>query len=150
MSYTTKDGVSHEFDPLEFLARLSAHIPNSYESVTRYYGWYSCRARGERKKRESQRQAPTTEPLPERPSPPSSSWAACIKQVYEIDPLECPRCKGQMRIVAFVQDPLEIKKIMQSLGLPDYTAPPPLPKSSALEFEHDCLDEIPDYDTFDA
>lgn len=129
---------------LEFLARLSAHIPNSYESITRYYGWYSCRARGERKKRE----VPTNiEPLPERASPPSSSWAACIKQVYEIDPLECPRCKAQMRIIAFVQDPVEIKKIMASLGLPDYTAPPPLPKRSTADFEQYCLDEIPDYDT---
>ena len=156
--YTTKDGATHEFDALEFLARLSAHIPNSYESITRYYGWYSCRARGEHKKRDSQSQAPTTEPLPERTDPPSSSWAACIKQVYEIDPLECPKCKGKMRIVAFVQDPQAITKIMQSLGLPDYTAPPPLPKNRTADFEQYCLDEIPacgelsrtDYDTFDA
>ena len=55
-----------------------------------------------------------------------------------------------MRIIAFVQDPVAITKIMQSLGLPDYTAPPPLPKYSNSEFEQYCLDEIPDYDTFDA
>ncbi len=46
--YTTKDGTTHEFDALEVLALLSSHIPNSYESITRYYGYYSCRARGER------------------------------------------------------------------------------------------------------
>jgi len=148
VSYTTKDGATHEFDPLEFLARLSAHIPNSYESITRYYGYYSCRARGERKKREAQSQVSKIEPLPESSRKPSSSWAACIKQIYEIDPLECPKCRSQMRIVAFVQDPQEIKKIMQSLGLPDSTAPPPLPKGSTAEFEQYCLDEIPDYDTF--
>jgi hypothetical protein len=24
-----------------------------------------------------------------------SSWAACVKRIYEIDPLECPKCKAQ-------------------------------------------------------
>ncbi|MCB0328743.1 MAG: transposase [Bdellovibrionales bacterium] len=47
--YTTKDGATHEFETLECLALLSSHIPNTYESITRYYGYYSCRARGERK-----------------------------------------------------------------------------------------------------
>jgi hypothetical protein len=37
VSYTTKDGAAHEFDPLEFLAALSVHIPKTYESITRYY-----------------------------------------------------------------------------------------------------------------
>ncbi len=39
-----------EGDPLEFLARLSLHIPASYESVCRFYGEYSSRVRGQRKK----------------------------------------------------------------------------------------------------
>ncbi len=31
--YATKDGLTHEFDALEFLALLSSHIPNIYESI---------------------------------------------------------------------------------------------------------------------
>jgi len=79
---------------------------------------------------------------------PSSWWAACIKRIYEIDPLECPRCGGTMRIVAFVQNPVEIKKIMESLGLPDFTVPPRLEPSVATRAadEQLFLDEIPDYD----
>jgi len=50
-----------------------------------------------------------------------------------------------MRIVAFVQDTAEIKKIMHALGLPDYTAPPPIPRPSNFE-EHLFVDDIPDYD----
>lgn len=50
--YSTNDGTSHEFDALEFLALLSVHIPTPYKSLTRYYGWYSCRARGDRAKKE--------------------------------------------------------------------------------------------------
>ena len=48
--YTTKDEVAHEFDALEFLALLSAQVPAPYESLTRYFGRYSCRRRGERSK----------------------------------------------------------------------------------------------------
>lgn len=46
VTYTTKDGAAHEFDALEFLAALSCHVPKTYESITRYYGRYSCRRRG--------------------------------------------------------------------------------------------------------
>jgi len=129
--YTTKEGSTHEFDALEFLALLSSHIPNTYESITRYYGYYSCRARGERKKL-----APPSDnidDLPESEYPPSSHWARCIKQVYEVDPLECPRCKAEMRIIAFVQDPLEVKKIMDSLGLPRFRAPPQIPEAPSAD-----------------
>jgi hypothetical protein len=45
VTYTTKDGAAHEFDALEFLAQLSCHVPKTYESITRYYGRYSCRRR---------------------------------------------------------------------------------------------------------
>ena len=50
-----------------------------------------------------------------------------------------------MRIVAFLQDPVEIKKIMVSQGIPDYTAPPPLVR----EYTEPEPDYIPDYETFD-
>jgi hypothetical protein len=42
ITYTTKDGAAHEFDALEFLALLSTHITKPYESLTRYYGFWSC------------------------------------------------------------------------------------------------------------
>lgn len=132
VTYTTNDGTAHEFDGLEFLALLSSHITKPYESLTRYYGYYSCRARGERKKRNKQEEP---EQLVERPGKASSSWAACMKRILEIDPLECPKCKSQMRIVAFIQDTGEIKKIMHSLNLPDFKAPLPLPRGPPKDGE---------------
>jgi hypothetical protein len=30
-----------------------------------------------------------------------------------VDPLECPKCKAQMRIIAFIQDAHSIKDIMK-------------------------------------
>ena len=35
-------------DPLEFLARVLAHIPDKGHVTTRYYGWYANRPRGRR------------------------------------------------------------------------------------------------------
>lgn len=37
------------FDPLNFLAEVSAHIPDAHEKTTLFYGWYSNRTRGYRK-----------------------------------------------------------------------------------------------------
>lgn len=48
-----KDGTEAEpktFSPLEFLAELSQHIPNTYEQLIRYYGFYSARSRGARRR----------------------------------------------------------------------------------------------------
>ena len=111
--YTTKDGVAHEFDALEFLALLSAQVPAPYESLTRYFGRYSCRRRGERSKLSPPPPAEEQE-SDYRQEFRKSSWAACIKRIYEIDPLECPNCKSQMRIIAFIQDEHSIKDIMKA------------------------------------
>jgi hypothetical protein len=35
----------------------------------------------------------------------SQTWAMLIRRVYEIDPLECPKCGGQMKVVAFIERP---------------------------------------------
>jgi hypothetical protein len=120
--------------------------------MTRYYGYYSCRSRGERKKKLAEQNAEIVALVPEPRATPSSAWAACIKRVYEIDPLECPKCQGRMRIVAFMHDPVAIANVTRSLGLPDFTAPPKIPQRTragpfdrlmAGEQLELCVDEIP-------
>jgi hypothetical protein len=41
-------------------------------------------------------------------------WARLIRKVYEADPLECPKCKGFMRIIALIDDPRVIQRILES------------------------------------
>jgi hypothetical protein len=53
-----------------------------------------------------------------------------IQKFYEIDPLTCPKCQGQMRIIAFIEDEEVIKKILTHLGLWEAKARPP-PKVKA-------------------
>jgi len=49
----------------------------------------------------------------------SQSWAMLIKRVYELDPLTCPECGGQMAVVAFIEPPQAevIEKILNHCGL---------------------------------
>ena len=130
------------FDPLEFLAALSVHIPDKWEQTVRYYGWYSARTRGVRRRREEQT---TLLPLqePEERRRVSKTWASLIKKIYELDPLRCPKCGGEMRVVAFIQEPREISRIMKNLGLPDYRAPPKIekPKLSERQYVKDLFPE---------
>jgi hypothetical protein len=39
-----------------------------------------------------------------------------ILQVYEVDPLVCPKCGGDMKVVAAIEDPAEIRRILRYLG----------------------------------
>ena len=35
----------------------------------------------------------------------SQTWAMLIKRVYEVDPLCCPECGGEMKVVSFIEPP---------------------------------------------
>ena len=38
-----------------------------------------------------------------------------IRLVYEVDPLTCSRCGGEMRVIALIQEPAVIDKILRHL-----------------------------------
>jgi hypothetical protein len=46
-----------------------------------------------------------------------AAWARLIRKVYEVDPLECPKCKGPMRVIALIEGPGVIRRILEHLGL---------------------------------
>ena len=48
------------FSGCDWLATLTAHIPNAGEHLVRYYGWYSNVNRGTRRKAQGEREAPDT------------------------------------------------------------------------------------------
>ena len=53
----------------------------------------------------------------EPPRAPSRSWRELIKKVWEVDPLTCPQCGSEMRIISLIQDPDVIRRILEHLGL---------------------------------
>jgi hypothetical protein len=85
--------------------------------LIRYYGYYSNVSRGKRKKEKPEEK---TE-ISEIDAPPLSKeikkrWSYLIRKVYETDPLICPKCQGEMRIISFIDQPYVIKKILHHLG----------------------------------
>ena len=126
--YTGKNSrIDERFTALDWLARLVTHIPNCGEQLVRYYGYYSNKARGVRKKSEDQQKkadgAETSQPIPCLIESDMSrktfrkNWARLIKKVYNTDPLICPKCNGVMRIIAFIEEEAVIKKILTHLNL---------------------------------
>ncbi|MGH8767803.1 MAG: hypothetical protein ACREVT_06410, partial [Burkholderiales bacterium] len=45
-----------------------------------------------------------------------AAWARLIRKVYEADPLECPKCRGRMRVIALIDDPTVTRRILEHLG----------------------------------
>ena len=130
----TSDKGSKEFSALDFMAALSAHIPNKFEQTIRFVGAYSARSRGKRWALEA-KALPEDSPYSPLPAlivePPSKravskSWARLIKKIYEVDPLICPKCGSTMKIKAFITQPAEVARIMANLQLPNFHPPPAL------------------------
>ena len=127
----------HLFDALEFLAELTQHIPPRRVQLIRRYGLYSSRTKGRwsqmphvaARAPDGWRASHAPEPCAsEDPGfePPDDgeevtvearkrAWARLLAKVYEIDPLVCPKCGWEMRVIAVIQDPVEIREILAHL-----------------------------------
>jgi len=116
--YESKDGkTSKTFNALDWLAQLVTHIPNRGEQMVRYYGYYSNRARGDRKKKGKDNEVPALMESELSSKQMRRSWARLIQKIYNVDPLLCPKCHGIMKIISFIEDTEVIEKILRHLGL---------------------------------
>jgi len=62
--------------------------------------------------------APNEPPPKPKPHPPAHYlWAALIARIYEVFPLICLNCGGQMRIIAFITFSADIHKILDHIGV---------------------------------
>jgi Putative transposase len=110
------------FDPLDFLAEVTQHIPDPGEHLIRYYGWYSNKKRGLRAKspmKDASAKGNGESILEPNRKTARKRWAALIKQVYETDPLLCPKCGGEMKIISFIERHQSevIEKILKHCGI---------------------------------
>ena len=102
----------------DWLAQLCAHIPDRFEHLVRYAGWYSNRSRGKRRRMEPETpQIAVRETDVREAARVRSTWARLIHKVYEVDPLQCPKCKGPLRVAALIDDAAIIRRILTHLGL---------------------------------
>lgn len=121
------------FDALDFIALVTCHIPPKHKQLIRRYGVYASRSRGKwetqdhlarlapegwKEKKQLEEETPTK--LEENKSAVGtkqqrSTWARLIKKVYGFDPLRCPKCHSDMKIIAIIMNPEEIDKILRHL-----------------------------------
>ena len=118
-----RPGEEERIDALDFLARVIAHIPPPRVHLVRYLGHYSNVSRGRRRKgkeaslapghtRESEDDGLTEAERRAR----RREWARLIRRVYEVDPLECTKCGGEMQIISVILEHKVIRKILGHLA----------------------------------
>lgn len=83
------------FDACDFLAELTQHIPPKGVHLIRRYGLYSSRTKG--------------------------AWES-MPYVAERAPAGCPKCGSEMKVIAIIQESLEIERILRH---PVKQGPPP-------------------------
>lgn len=95
------------FDALEFPAEVTQHIPDKGQHLIHYLGWYSNEELGAHKKQPPSAHSAisvgegveTGAFIKQR----RMSWAALITQVYEVEPLCCHECGGEIKIISFIE-----------------------------------------------
>ena len=104
--------------------RKSIHLPSA-RNTSFIFLFVSCahfKARSQAQQTEPLVPGPGEDAPPPRDSASPSlaalrrGWAQLIRRVYEIDPLVCPRCRGVMRVVAFITESRVIRRILEHLG----------------------------------
>ena len=148
------DGTTHViFEPLDFIARLAALAPKTLAllagwalpkprvNLTRFHGVFAPNSkhraqvtpgkRGKGAKPEVSDEEQEKTPGERRAA---MTWAQRLKRVFGIDIETCPACGGAVRIIACIEDPVVIKKILAHLDrkdapqetglLPEGRAPP--------------------------
>jgi hypothetical protein len=117
---------------LERRRKITQHVPGPGERLVRYYGWYSNKLRGLRRRQTAGgAAAPAVAVCEDSQATTAASasiagrrrrqrWAELIRRVYGVDPLRCPRCGGRMKIIAFLEprdQAAAIARILRHRGL---------------------------------
>jgi hypothetical protein len=131
-------------DPLELIDRLVVLIPPPRIHRHRYHGVLAPNARLRAAVTARANQAIAG--VMAIPPPPASReevsatararsaavrmWAALLARIYEVFPLVCPNCRGEMRLIAYLTERSSIEEILTHLGEP--IVPPPIAPARAL------------------
>ena len=127
----------HIFDALDFLADLTQHIPPKRLQLIRRYGLYASRTKGRWEEMPwVAERAPDGWKATHRSSagnddlgfePPSDengevganarkrAWARLLAKIYEVDPFVCPKCGAEMKVIAVIEDPDDLRRILRDL-----------------------------------
>ncbi|HEV2054777.1 MAG TPA: transposase [Methylomirabilota bacterium] len=133
------------FEPVEFLEKLAALTPRPEINLVLYHGVLAPGARWRpevvayRRAESDGATGPSAAAGRAGPGgwggerPRYWTWAALMRRAFDLDVLRCPRCAGRMQLIATIDDPAVIQKILARLGLPGTREDPrpPLPLTAA-------------------
>jgi hypothetical protein len=127
-------------DPLEWIARITSHIPRKGARQLIYHGACSQAWRGRERRQEVLPKAPFEEKAAFAVKDRSShsrlrrqQRAVLLKKVWDVDALKCPKCCGDMKVVSIIEQPSVIKRILKHLDLWEDPRPPPQPLEMVCE-----------------
>jgi hypothetical protein len=116
------------FDALDWVHAVTRQIPDSRQHMVRYQGAYANRVRKLYRVEEVEPGGPgagegvleqgrvgvgeSEEQVSELAGQRRRSWARLLRRIYEVDPLVCPRCAGELKIVSVITDPVVIDEIL--------------------------------------
>jgi hypothetical protein len=112
-----RNGTTHVlFEPLDFISKLAALVPAPRVNLTRFHGVFAPH---------SQYRAIITPSRPavenktlddavqtEAEKKGAMTWAVRLQRAFNIDVNTCERCGGAVRVIACIEDPVVIKKIL--------------------------------------
>ena len=135
-----KDGTTPVvMSPLEFMQRLAALVPRPRLNLIRFHGVLAPNAKirslitpGRPVLDKDAAVAPHR--ASHHWTAGRMSWARLLKRAFDIDIEHCPHCGGTLKIIAAIEDPAVITKILAHLGLPP-RAPPRIPARPLELFE---------------
>jgi hypothetical protein len=116
-----RDGTTHViFEPLDFLARLAAPVPSPGVNLTRYHGVFAPNHRLRAQIVPAQRGRGGSAGPGQGSAVPmhaAMTWAQRLKRVFGIEIESCQHCGGAVKIIASIEDPQVIGRILEHLGL---------------------------------
>ena len=113
-----RDGTPHViFDPLDFIARLVALIPKPRVNLARYHGVFAPNSHWrDRVTPGNKGNGPEIQTEDEEEEGKAKrrgmSWAQRLKRVFGIEIEIFPHCRGGVRIIACIEDPVVIRQIL--------------------------------------
>lgn len=124
------DGTTHViFEPLDFIGKLAALVPKPRVNLTRFHGVFAPNSKYRVDVTPAKRGSGLTRKENEEKTPEqrhrAMTWAQRLKRVFNIDVSTCEKCGGDAKVIACIEDPAVIDKILAHLIKKGALPPPP-------------------------
>jgi hypothetical protein len=113
-----RDGTTHViFEPLDFISKLAALVPWPRVNLIRFHGVFAPNSqyRGAIIIKKTANKHTGNEARTESEKRRAMTWAARLKRAFNIDINICEVCGGAAKVIACIDDPVIINKILNHL-----------------------------------